>query len=92
MINIVKGWYNYATGTPFTKNLIEKRIAICAACPHVKQLSSLGTIVVKLIDAEGTTLQCKLCTCPMAGKAANPQSSCPDKPKRWDKVDEQSYF
>lgn len=92
MLNILKGWYNYAQGTPFTKQLMEKRIAVCATCPHVKQLNSIGKVFVQFIDAEGSTLQCRLCTCPMATKAANPKSECPDKPKRWTKVEEESYF
>lgn len=92
MLNIVKSWYHYAAGTPFTRNLIEKRIAVCIACPHVKQLNSAAQVLVKLIDADGTTLQCRLCTCPMAAKAANPKNSCPDNPKRWTAVEEDSYF
>lgn len=75
---IVKSWQLYLQGSSYTKQLIEKRVAICMQCPH--KTNAIGF------------LQCGLCFCPLSGKTAHPDAECPDKPKRWTKVNDESYF
>lgn len=75
---ILKSWLLYIQGSSYTKHLMEKRIAICLQCPHKSE--ALGF------------LQCGLCKCPLAGKVAHPDNSCPDKPKRWAEVADEDFF
>lgn len=90
LIEIAIGWYNYAHGGSYIKNLMEKRLSICDGCPNKKQLSATGVIIVKLINEEGSMFQCGLCGCPLSALTANPASACKDN--KWKPAGEESFF
>lgn len=90
LVNIARGWFNYIAGDPFTKLLMGKRLAICDGCEEKVEISELGKILIKAINEEGSTFQCRKCGCPLAGKTASPMEECPLK--KWGKSEEQSYF
>lgn len=54
-----------------TDEVIEKRGAICAACPNAEAF------------AGGIATRCKLCRCTIFAKVLNADSFCPDSPARW---------
>lgn len=87
---IGQGWFNYMKGSSFTKNLMTKRLAICEQCPHKKQLSGTGKVIVQAIHEEGSIYRCGLCNCPLATLTAAPGAGCKDK--RWAPVGDESYF
>jgi hypothetical protein len=90
IMNIARGWWDYANATPYTKNLMEKRLAICDACPNKKQLSKAGKLLVQFVNEEGNLFQCGLCGCPLSALTSRPEASCKDK--RWLPAGEESYY
>lgn len=78
VVDIVKSWWYYARGTEETKELIKRRMEICVECPHF--VNDLGFS------------RCGKCGCPLSARTANPDLSCPDTPKRWTAVKDESFF
>lgn len=76
--------------TPYIKAVMEKRLEICDACTHKKQLSSLGKLIITSINEQGSTFQCGLCGCPLSTLTASLETSC--KIKKWKSVSEESFF
>jgi hypothetical protein len=67
---ILTGWWNYIKGELGTLDSQTKALA-------EKRLRICETCPNR------KTNQCGLCGCFLIGKTANPQSTCPDNPKRW---------
>ncbi len=76
---IAESWYDFIHADPYTKNLMQDRLSICDKCPHKVQMNALGKFIVSTINSEASLFKCKLCTCPLAAKTANPRSECPIK-------------
>ena len=88
---IAKGWYNFVVASAEHKQMIEERLAICDQCPHKQQISTTGQALIHAINKQGSIYYCGQCGCPLAGKTANPESSCPlSKWVNW--VTPQSYY
>lgn len=75
--NIAEGWYNFAAGTPATRELMQFRLDKCDTCPEKVQMSALGELLVSTINNEASLYQCKKCSCPLASKTAAPGAECP---------------
>jgi len=90
LIDIARGWYNFTAGSSYVKVLMEKRLAICDKCPHKKQLSPAGKLLVQAINEDGNLFKCGICHCPLAALTSLPGSKCRDG--RWGPAGEESYF
>ena len=73
---IAESWYAFIHADPYTKNLMQDRLAICDRCPHKAQMNAVGKFIVSTINAEASLFKCNLCSCPLAAKTANPSSEC----------------
>jgi hypothetical protein len=91
LLSIVKGWYSYLHGDPAGRVLLEKRAPVCDACPHKRQLSTLGKWILKGVNENSNTFYCGLCGCPLEGKLREMSAECPEK--RWlSEEPKQSYY
>lgn len=90
LLHIARGWYNYITSTPYTQELMDKRLAICDVCDKKQQLGSVGELLVTTINKEGSLFKCGECNCPLSAKTADPTSSCPLN--KWSVAGTESYF
>jgi len=77
LINIAEGWFDFIQGTPYTKELMRFRLAICDNCPQKKQMSALGKFLVSTVNNEASLFKCAKCNCLLASKTAAPGSKCP---------------
>ncbi|CAB4142459.1 hypothetical protein UFOVP449_50 [uncultured Caudovirales phage] len=73
---IVEAWRSKWRPSPAERELAERRLAICAACPSRKE-------VIKEIDF---FVLCGECGCPLEAKAHSPKRGACDLGK-WDTVD-----
>jgi hypothetical protein len=87
---IAQGWYNFVHGSPEVKQMMDSRLRICETCPNKRVLNSLGQLIVKAIDDAGSVYYCGGCGCPLAGKTASPEASCPLQ--KWGPHTDQSYY
>jgi hypothetical protein len=69
LLQIARSWYEYAKGSDYTKQLMDRRLRICSECPNRKEVASVEI--------------CGICKCPLAAKTAHPGNFCPDTPPRW---------
>jgi len=90
LLDIARGWYNFAKGSAYIKRLMEKRLAICDVCPQKKQLSAAGQLLVQTINEEGSNYKCGMCGCPLASLTSLPEARCKDG--RWLPAGEESYY
>lgn len=90
LIQIARGWYNFAHGGAKIQQLMYKRLAICDSCPFKVQVNVVGQILIQLINEEGSVFQCGKCNCPLAAKTAVPEQSCPVG--KWGPDKDESYF
>jgi len=77
LTDIASGWFNFIAAPIEHQQMIHFRLAICDKCPSKRQLSPMGKTLVEALNKEGSTFYCKECGCPLAGKTAAPQSTCP---------------
>lgn len=91
LLQIAKSWFAFAEGTPYTKGLMQKRLAICASCENKEALTTIGGALVKVLTNEEDLLyRCGICKCPLAGLTAGTSNKCPvDK---WKPAGEESYY
>lgn len=90
LIQIARSWFAFAKGEPYTKGLMQKRLAICDLCPEKEELSETGQVLVKVLNDEGSLYRCGKCGCPLAGLTAGSGNECPLK--KWKKAGEESYY
>lgn len=77
LVNIARGWYNYATQSAENRQLAIKRLEICDTCPEKTQLTGLGQVLVGAVNKAGSTYRCGACGCPLAPKVFSPAETCP---------------
>lgn len=77
LTTIAEGWFNFAKGTEFTRELMRYRLSICDPCEHKEQLGVLGQKVIQSINSEGNLYKCAKCKCPLASKTAATGAQCP---------------
>jgi len=76
LVNIAKGWANVATHQNL--ELILERLAVCDVCPHKRQLSPAGQLLITVFNSEANTFYCALCGCPLAAKTSVATEKCPE--------------
>jgi hypothetical protein len=76
---IAESWFDFIHADLYIKNLMQDRLAVCDVCTHKVQMNSLGEFIIKTINSKANSFKCKLCSCPLAVKTANPKSECPAK-------------
>lgn len=86
---IAKGWVNFVIQPDDLKALAAERLEICDACPHKKQLNSVGQAIITTINSQASTYLCDICGCPLAAKSINSGSPCPLG--KWPMLDRSSY-
>lgn len=91
LVQIARSWYDYIKGTPYTKQLMAKRLAVCDDCEDKVLINETGKVIMKVIsnDPNGT-YQCGVCHCPLVAKTAGTANECPKR--KWLKAGEESYF
>ena len=81
LVHIAQGWYNFITGSPEVKQMMNRRLAICDSCPHKVEISPLGKKILKALNEKASTYVCGLCGCPLSGLTAAPKKRC--KAGKW---------
>ncbi|MFZ8258150.1 hypothetical protein ACO1KT_14515, partial [Staphylococcus aureus] len=61
LFEIAQGWWNFATASPEHKQMITQRLMICDDCPHKKQLSSAGKLLVTAVNKIASIFYCGKC-------------------------------
>jgi len=90
LTDIAHGWTEFIKGRPYTRELMNKRLAICDTCPNKRQMTGAGKIIVQLINDKANTFKCGECGCPLSALCANPSSKC--KLGKWLPAGEESYY
>jgi hypothetical protein len=80
---ISTAWFNKLIHTKELKELADKRLDICLACPFAKEI----------LEGKQWSLKCSECGCPLSGKIYTPKTymndggSCPHN--KWKDVEEE---
>lgn len=88
--DIAEGWFDFASGSPATKELMAFRLDKCDACPEKIEMTALGQVLVSTINNEASLYKCKKCNCPLASKTAAPGATCPIG--KWDIAGTESMY
>jgi transposase-like protein len=75
--NIAEGWANFLSSDGYTRNLMQERLDICDKCPAKNQLSTLGKILMGVLNKPDSIYRCKDCGCPLGPKTSSPGEECP---------------
>jgi len=92
LIQIARSWYDYIKGTPYTKMLMEKRLAICDGCEYKVATNEAAQILVGMVanNDPNAKFSCGACGCPLVGLTAGTANSC--KKGKWKPAGDESYF
>jgi hypothetical protein len=81
LVDIGRGWIEYAKGSGDTRALMESRLKVCDRCPNKELQGRLGRWLTGIVNKKGSLYRCGICKCPLSPLTANPGSACKDK--RW---------
>jgi hypothetical protein len=91
LIQIAQSWYAYLKGSPYTKQLMAKRLEICDGCEYKVMINAAGKVIVSLITNEPDgQYSCGACGCPLVGKTAGASNECPKG--KWKAAGDESFF
>lgn len=77
LTDIATGWYNYIKGSPHTRSLMVRRMAVCDGCEYKEQINAAGQVVMDLFNDKNNTFVCGLCKCPLGAKSSVTKPTCP---------------